>query len=123
MLDVARKKRPLTELEDVPQWMRELKGFEEMVAANGEASHAGDFDFPSGVWSAEMYLPNDLADFRDFADPITVLIGLNSAAEHVNSKLTQVVAYCRAEGKTWTQIGEALGMSKQAAWERFSGED
>jgi hypothetical protein len=26
-------------------------------------------------------------------------------------------------GVSWTRIGEALGVSKQAAWERFSGED
>ena len=29
----------------------------------------------------------------------------------------------RGRGVTWTRIGEALGVSKQAAWERFSGED
>jgi hypothetical protein len=33
------------------------------------------------------------------------------------------VHVCRANGKSWTQIGEVLGVSKQAAWERFSGED
>jgi hypothetical protein len=26
-------------------------------------------------------------------------------------------------GVSWTCIGAALGVSKQAAWERFSGED
>jgi ClpX C4-type zinc finger len=29
----------------------------------------------------------------------------------------------RGRGISWTRIGEALGVSKQAAWERFSGED
>jgi ClpX C4-type zinc finger protein len=29
----------------------------------------------------------------------------------------------RRRGVSWTRIGEALGVSKQAAWERFSGED
>ena len=24
---------------------------------------------------------------------------------------------------TWARIGEALGMTRQSAWERFSGED
>jgi hypothetical protein len=33
------------------------------------------------------------------------------------------VAVLRGRGITWTRIGEALGVSKQAAWERFSGED
>jgi hypothetical protein len=29
----------------------------------------------------------------------------------------------RGRGVSWTRIGEALGVSKQAAWERFSRED
>jgi len=29
----------------------------------------------------------------------------------------------RGRGISWTRIGETLGVSKQAAWERFSGED
>jgi hypothetical protein len=29
----------------------------------------------------------------------------------------------RSRGISWTRIGQALGVSKQAAWERFSGED
>jgi hypothetical protein len=33
------------------------------------------------------------------------------------------VAVLRGRGISWTRIGEALGVSKQAAWERFSGED
>ena len=33
------------------------------------------------------------------------------------------VAKLRSRGISWTRIGEALGVSKQAAWERFSGED
>ena len=33
------------------------------------------------------------------------------------------VAVLRDRGISWTRIGEALGVSKQAAWERFSGED
>jgi ClpX C4-type zinc finger len=33
------------------------------------------------------------------------------------------VAKLRSRGISWTRIGEALGVSKQAAWERFSEED
>ena len=33
------------------------------------------------------------------------------------------VAVLRERGISWTRIGEALGVSKQAAWERFYGED
>ena len=33
------------------------------------------------------------------------------------------VGVLRGRGISWTRIGQALGVSKQAAWERFSGED
>jgi hypothetical protein len=39
-------------------------------------------------------------------------------------KLTrESVKRARDAGASWTQIGDALGVTKQAAWERFSGED
>ena len=39
-------------------------------------------------------------------------------------KLTrESVKRARTAGHSWTQIGQALGVSKQAAWERYSGED
>lgn len=39
-------------------------------------------------------------------------------------KLTrESVQRAREAGHSWTQIGEALGVTKQTAWERYSGED
>ena len=38
-------------------------------------------------------------------------------------KLTrESIQQARAAGHSWTQIGQALGVTKQAAWERYSGE-
>jgi hypothetical protein len=34
-----------------------------------------------------------------------------------------LVAMARAQGRSWTEIGRALGVTKQTAWARFSGED
>jgi hypothetical protein len=41
----------------------------------------------------------------------------------VDSAVHDHVDLLRSHGISWTRIGEALGVSKQAAWERFSGED
>jgi hypothetical protein len=41
----------------------------------------------------------------------------------VERHLTAWVRQARSRGLTWTRIGEALGMTRQSAWERFSGED
>jgi ATP-dependent Clp protease ATP-binding subunit ClpX len=46
-----------------------------------------------------------------------------AAAEQVQRHLTAWVHQARERGITWTRIGEALGMTRQSAWERFSGED
>lgn len=41
-------------------------------------------------------------------------------AEHI---LTRYVRKARDLGATWAAVGQALGMARQSAWERFSGED
>ncbi len=41
----------------------------------------------------------------------------------VERQLSGWVRQARDRGLTWTRIGEALGMTRQSAWERFSGED
>ncbi|HTZ94199.1 MAG TPA: ClpX C4-type zinc finger protein [Streptosporangiaceae bacterium] len=46
-----------------------------------------------------------------------------AAAEQVEQQLTAWVRRARGRGITWTRIGESLGMTRQSAWERFSGED
>ncbi len=46
-----------------------------------------------------------------------------AAAEQVEQQLTAWVRQARGRGITWTRIGESLGMTRQSAWERFSGED
>ena len=48
---------------------------------------------------------------------------LQAVVAQVDTALHNQVDMLRARGVSWTRIGEALGVSKQAAWERFSGED
>jgi hypothetical protein len=46
-----------------------------------------------------------------------------AAAAQVEQQLAGWVRQARGRGITWTQIGESLSMTRQSAWERFSGED
>jgi hypothetical protein len=46
-----------------------------------------------------------------------------AAGAQVEQQLTGWVQLARGRGITWTRIGEALGMTRQSAWERFSGEE
>ena len=51
------------------------------------------------------------------------LARIQALVSHVDAALHDHVDILRARGISWTRIGAALGVSKQAAWERFSGED
>jgi hypothetical protein len=46
-----------------------------------------------------------------------------AAGAQVERNLTGWVRRARELGATWARIGEALGMTRQSAWERFSGEE
>lgn len=46
-----------------------------------------------------------------------------AAAAQIDQQLGIWVRHARARGITWTRIGTALGMTRQSAWERFSGEE
>ena len=46
-----------------------------------------------------------------------------AAGQQAQEYLTHWVRRARALGGTWAQIGAALGMTRQSAWERFSGEE
>ena len=51
------------------------------------------------------------------------LARVQALVSHVDAAVHDHVSILRSRGISWTRIGEALGVSKQAAWERFSGED
>jgi biotin operon repressor len=44
----------------------------------------------------------------------------SAAVEAVRAVLQQHIDLLRRRGVSWSRIGDALGMSRQAAWERFS---
>ncbi|MGI5233349.1 hypothetical protein [Actinoallomurus sp. CA-142502] len=44
-------------------------------------------------------------------------------ADQVAADLRSWVQELRRRGVTWARIGQALGITRQSAWERFSGEE
>ncbi|GAB3921412.1 hypothetical protein GCM10011575_15980 [Microlunatus endophyticus] len=46
-----------------------------------------------------------------------------SVAAQVEDGVQKRVAEARSRGISWARIGQALGMARQSAWERFSGEE
>jgi hypothetical protein len=51
------------------------------------------------------------------------LAKVQAVVPQIDAAMHDYVDILRSRGVSWTRIGAALGVSKQAAWERFSGED
>ncbi len=66
----------------------------------------------------------DLWD-RDLSDQalLAQLPTIAAVGAQVEAVLTDRVRKARSKGITWARIGAALGMTRQSAWERFSGEE
>jgi hypothetical protein len=54
---------------------------------------------------------------------LTNLPRIAAAGAQVDQNLVEWVRRARSLGATWTRVGEALGVTRQSAWERFSGEE
>jgi hypothetical protein len=57
------------------------------------------------------------------AEPLEGLREFARLTGAVDKGIRDTVEHARRAGHTWSEIGGVLGISKQAAWERFSGED
>ena len=51
------------------------------------------------------------------------MLALHNSRQQVDRQVSVIVRRLRARGVTWTRIGAALGISRQSAWERYSGEE
>jgi DNA-directed RNA polymerase specialized sigma24 family protein len=55
-------------------------------------------------------------------DPLTVIEGITAGVKGMEPPLKAAVNLAREQGRTWEEIGKALGVSRQSAWERFSAD-
>jgi ClpX C4-type zinc finger len=67
-------------------------------------------------------LPNWEARLSD-DELLSTLPQFQAAGAQIERQLAVWVRTARTRGITWTRIGAALGMTRQSAWERFSGEE
>src|SRR6267143_4861972 len=55
-------------------------------------------------------------------DPLGVLRGITKGIRKLDNALRDAVASARSRGHSWEEIAEALGVTRQSAWERFQKE-
>lgn len=51
------------------------------------------------------------------------MVKAHAAHRNVDRAVRRHVQALRDRGMSWARIGDALGMTRQSAWERFSGEE
>lgn len=51
--------------------------------------------------------------------PVDQLAGMHAAGEQIEAWLTELVTDARRSGASWAQIGTALGVTRQAAWQAY----
>ena len=56
------------------------------------------------------------------AHPLEALRECCRAETALEKAMSQTVSKAREASHSWTEIGDALGVTKQTAWQRFSGE-
>lgn len=54
--------------------------------------------------------------------PLDALAECCRAETALEKAMWETVGKAREAGHSWTEIGDALGVTKQTAWQRFSGE-
>lgn len=75
--------------------------------------------FPSAWADAMKATLGDAATGTSKEDLTKQVQFLADMQKMVNSRLPKYVEKLRKAGASWEDVGSALGMSKQAAWERF----
>lgn len=74
------------------------------------APGTGDLEAPATPWAA-----------LDDESLLRRLPEVAAAGRQVETHLATWVGAARARGLSWARIGKALGMTRQSAWERFTG--
>jgi phosphoribosylaminoimidazole-succinocarboxamide synthase len=97
-----------------PDWVLEMEG------ADIVFGQAAPPEFKSEPWTIHFSLPSDLSELDGVADPLLYIYAGSGFVRDVESKMDLLVAMAREQGRSWTEIGRALGVTKQTAWARLA---
>ncbi|MBB2891679.1 phosphoribosylaminoimidazolesuccinocarboxamide synthase [Flexivirga oryzae] len=103
-----------TTTDSQPDWVMGLQGADVLY---GDAAPP---EFTSAPWTVHFSLPSDLSELDGVADPLLFVHAGSAHVRAIESKMDELVTMARAQGRSWTEIGRALGVTKQTAWARLS---
>ena len=99
---------------------------ERLVAGPGAYICNECVDLCRQIIASPPSLPQGLTSWEQDLDLNGVLASLPrmaAAGAQVESNLARYVRRARQLGAAWAAIGTSMGMTRQSAWERFSGEE
>jgi len=97
-----------------PEWVLELEGADILF---GQAALPA---FKSEPWTIHFSLPSDFSELEGVADPLLFIYAGSGFVRDIESKMDLLVVMAREQGRSWTEIGRALGVTKQTAWARLA---
>ena len=86
--------------------------------ANEIGSGVTDTAAATGRAAARSLLDRALSDEQ--ANPLDAIAFIQGAADELGEGMQAAVRRARDSGRTWAEVGQVLGMSRQAAFQRFS---
>ncbi len=91
----------------------------QIIAAELKAKSDSTTDTGSSTKSEE---PAAIKAWERLSDDalLAEMVRAHAAHQNVDRAVAHHVTELRARGVSWARIGEALGMARQSAWERFS---
>ncbi len=102
-----------------PEWARGLRGIEGVDFDDGDVR----IPFADRGYGIEIALPKDLSAMTAEIDPLLPAYVLANAIRSLEEQLAELVRLARREGHSWAKIGLAVGVARQTAWEKYSGEE
>ena len=101
---------------------KDQKSVAKLIAGPGVYICDECVDLCNEIIHDELEHPSDSSDEPD-DELLASLARRQAVVQQAETGVREHVAILRRRGISWTRIGETLGVSKQAAWERFSGEE
>jgi hypothetical protein len=96
---------------ELPEWAQGLLGVDTLDNPP---------TFKSGIWKVAAALPEDLKELEGVTDPLLLLLSGADMQRRLEERMGALVAMARNQGRSWTEVGRALGVSKQTAWQRYA---
>jgi hypothetical protein len=119
--------------EALPEALRDLRGADKFKVTTRRTPRSETVDVrprsggkkrEKDRYELHLIMTTDFTELDEVGeDPLISAHTVARSIRELQEYLEALVRFARTKGHSWTLIGEALGMTRQAAWDKYSGED